>query len=120
MAELMARREATVAELAAFLAATGYHLAGRASKLISDALRWEVRRGRVLRLGRGHYAAGRAPRTTARRIRRFAARCQEWVVAVMRGDSPLPTPPDPRSPRPHHAHAPEDPPWWHLGWLWVT
>ena len=38
--------------------------AGRPGKVVSDALRWEMRRGRVRRIGRGRYAAGRIPRST--------------------------------------------------------
>lgn len=118
--ELMRRREATVAELVAALADQGHVLAGRASKVISDALRWEVRRGRVTRRRRGCYRYERAPRTTARRIRLFAARCRTWLVAVMRGQEPPPTPPDPRAYPLWVMARPEDPPWRYLGWLWVT
>ncbi|MGF1596932.1 MAG: hypothetical protein ACFCVK_08355, partial [Acidimicrobiales bacterium] len=45
VAELMARGEATVAELVQVVVGAGFDVAGRASKVISDALRWEVRRG---------------------------------------------------------------------------
>ncbi|MGF1598489.1 MAG: hypothetical protein ACFCVK_16425, partial [Acidimicrobiales bacterium] len=122
--ELMATGEVTVAELVEAVTAAGYALAGRASKVISDALRWEVRRGRVVRLGRGRYAMGRVPATTRRRIRIFAARCHAWIVAVRRQKDPPPTPPDLRITWLRHPHRPHDPPphqppWRHLGWLWV-
>ncbi len=45
----------------------------RASKDVSDALRWEVARGRVRRVARGVYAVGRLPRQTAWRMRRRLA-----------------------------------------------
>jgi hypothetical protein len=38
--------------------------AGRPGKVVSDALRWEMRRGRVRRVGRGLYSAGQIPRST--------------------------------------------------------
>jgi hypothetical protein len=43
---------------------------GRASKSVSDALRWEIARGRVNRLGRGRYGPGQMPRCTEYRIHR--------------------------------------------------
>lgn len=60
----------SVAELARLLDVDGFVVWGRPSKVVSDALRWEVRRGRVVRLGRGRYAPGRMPRGTAYRIRK--------------------------------------------------
>ena len=47
-------------------------LAGRPSKVVSDALRWEIRNGRVARCGRGQYRFAGAPVTTLARIRRRA------------------------------------------------
>lgn len=46
--------------------------AGRASKTISDALRWEIRRGRVRRWGRGRYRTGSIPRSTRWWLRQHA------------------------------------------------
>lgn len=46
----------------------GFDISGRASKQVSDALRWERRRGRVRRLARGLYGPGYVPRTTEYRI----------------------------------------------------
>jgi len=60
---------ATVAELALALSREGFGLRGRPSKVVSDALRWEVRRGRVVRLGRGVYGLGHIPRQTRSRMR---------------------------------------------------
>ena len=69
----------------------GFILPGRASKEISDSLRWEVGRSRVRRLGRGRYAAGSMPGSTRRRIRKRAgqlrvraerARWEEDAIAV--------------------------------------
>ncbi len=71
--QIRSRRTMTVAEMVGVLSDYGYRLPGRASKVISDALRWELARGRVVRVARGVYAYGRAPQTTARRIRLFAS-----------------------------------------------
>ena len=63
------RAEWTVAALVDFLGDSGFLLSGRPSKRVSDALRWEVGRGRVHRVGRGRYRAGSMPGSTRRRIR---------------------------------------------------
>lgn len=61
----------TVTELADAVAARGFTIPGRPGKTVSDALRTELVRGRVHRLGRGRYvAAATIPGTTRRRIRR--------------------------------------------------
>ena len=57
-------RPQTVPQLIEAVEARGFTIAGRASKTVSDKLRTEVRRGRVVRVGRGLYAAGRTPRST--------------------------------------------------------
>jgi hypothetical protein len=53
--ELRRRADMTVAELVTVIHGHGFSLGGRASKVISDALRWEVAAGRVQRLSRGVY-----------------------------------------------------------------
>jgi hypothetical protein len=58
----------TVPELIAGLTSWGFAVDGRPSKTVSDALRWERRRGRVMRRGRGLYSAGEMPRSTEHRI----------------------------------------------------
>lgn len=59
---------ATVPELVDRLAMYGFGVDGRPSKTVSDALRWEVRHGRVLQHGRGVYGPGPTPRATEYRI----------------------------------------------------
>jgi hypothetical protein len=59
---------ATIAELIEALGWHGFRVRGRASKAVSDALRWEMGRGRVHRLGRGVYGPGYIPRSTEYRI----------------------------------------------------
>lgn len=58
----------TVTELCAELHHWGFAVAGRPTKTVSDALRWEMQRDRVVRRGRGLYSAGYAPRGTEHRI----------------------------------------------------
>lgn len=58
----------TVDELITALEWQGFEIEGRASKQVSDALRWERRRGRVRRIARGLYGPGLVPRTTEYRI----------------------------------------------------
>jgi phosphatidylethanolamine-binding protein (PEBP) family uncharacterized protein len=81
---------ATIAELADALASQGFLVKGRASKSISDALRWERGYGRVRRLGRGRYGPAWMPRGTEHRIhtRVLALRAE---VDELLGDRMLPT-----------------------------
>jgi hypothetical protein len=58
----------TVRAMVGKLAADGYTVWGRASKVVSDALRWEIRNGRVVRIRRGVYGINRIPRSTRHRI----------------------------------------------------
>jgi hypothetical protein len=59
---------ATLAALISGLDHWGLAVGGRPSKSVSDALRWEVRRERVRRIGRGIYGPGPIPRSTEHRI----------------------------------------------------
>ncbi|MEM7340866.1 MAG: hypothetical protein AAF467_19570 [Actinomycetota bacterium] len=116
--ELMANGEMTVAQLVDTLDNAGHRILGRPSKVISDALRWEIANGRVARVARGRYRFVTAPATTIRRIRTFAARCQEWMTARTTGDTPAVLLSDPR----HHYFPDPRPlryPWEQLGWLWA-
>jgi naphthoate synthase len=58
----------TVSDLCAQLADWNFTVEGRPTKAVSDALRWEIGRGRVHRSGRGLYAPGHTPSGTAYRI----------------------------------------------------
>ncbi len=59
----------TVSELVNMLDHKGFGTDGRASKAVSDALRWEVRRGRLSHVGRGCYGLGEGlPRGTEHRM----------------------------------------------------
>lgn len=59
---------ATITEMIDALTWHGFRVGGRASKAISDALRWEIERGRVYRIGRGRYRSADIPRSTEYRI----------------------------------------------------
>ncbi len=61
-----------VSELADFVLDHGLELNGRTGKAISDALRWEIRRGRVHRLGHNLYTVGFVPRSTRQRLFKLA------------------------------------------------
>ncbi|HEU0190391.1 MAG TPA: hypothetical protein VFR17_03840 [Mycobacterium sp.] len=66
--QLFQHGTATIAELIEALAHHGFCVNGRASKAISDALRWERRYGRVYRRGRALYGPAQMPRATEYRI----------------------------------------------------
>jgi hypothetical protein len=75
---------ATVAELIDALSHHGFSVQGRQSKAVSDALRWEISRGRVHRLARGRYGPGYIPRSTDYRIHQRVLALRETVVAARR------------------------------------
>lgn len=64
----------TVRTLCHQLERRGVATPGRLSKDVSDALRGEIRRGRVRRVARGSYVAVRVPKTTAWRMRQRVRR----------------------------------------------
>lgn len=63
----------TLPEVVAGLEELGVPVPGRTSKTVSDALRWEVRKGRAVRLARSLYRAGSMPRSSEWWIRRQVA-----------------------------------------------
>ncbi|HTM85060.1 MAG TPA: hypothetical protein VL179_09190 [Mycobacterium sp.] len=87
---------ANVAELVAALIGQGFATAGRPSKAVSDALRWERQRSRVRKFGRGQYGPGWIPRGTEHRMyqRVQALRDEVASTAHSRGvaESRAPTP----------------------------
>jgi hypothetical protein len=72
----------SIAELLAELTRAGLALRGRPGKTVSDALRWEVGKGRVVRIGRATYAPGRMPRSTQWWIRRRVEHVRQSAVAL--------------------------------------
>jgi hypothetical protein len=59
----------TIAELIDGLTHQGFVFDDEGPKQVSDALRWEIRRQRVVRVRRGTYEATTWPRSTMHRIR---------------------------------------------------
>ena len=68
------RQQMRVSELVVAVRQSGFAVFGRPSKEIADALRWEVRRGRVVRLERGVYTAGYVAKVTRHRMRQRVAK----------------------------------------------
>lgn len=66
-------RPTAVPDLVAAVERWGFTFAGRPSKEVADALRWEVRRGRAVRLDRGLYGPGYVAKVTRHRMRRRLA-----------------------------------------------
>lgn len=68
----------TVGALVAAVDACGFRIEGRAGKVVSDQLRYEVARGRVHRVGRGLYVAGAVTRQARWRMQqRISALCAD-------------------------------------------
>ena len=86
----------TVAELVAGCEAEGITFTGgRASKIVSDSLRWEIRWGRVRRVRRGVYRFDRAPRSTLHWIRRRVHLLRDYLARARVGEAavfPRPSP----------------------------
>ena len=76
------QRAMTVPEIVAGVEAFGLSVPGRSSKVVSDALRWEVRKGRIVRLERSRYRTGSMPRSTEWWIRRQVAAYQDFVAPI--------------------------------------
>ena len=86
---LQLRGPSTIAEVVAELHRWGFTVAGRPSKTVSDALRWEIGRGRVFRVGRGRYREGWAPRSTEHRIIARVGALRQDVLSREGGQRPL-------------------------------
>jgi hypothetical protein len=76
----------TIDELIDALTYHGFRPVGRASKSVSDALRWEIAHGRVIRFRRGRYRSATMPRATEYRIyKRVRALHDEVAALSLRG-----------------------------------
>src|SRR5690606_19404409 len=64
----------TIRQMEAQLVRDGYSLVGRPSRVISDALRLEIEKGRVRRVARGRYRFVGMSKTTESRFRNGARR----------------------------------------------
>jgi hypothetical protein len=76
---------ATVPELIDALRYHNLDVVGRASKSVSDALRWEMNYGRVHRLKCGKYGPGWMPRGTENRIHRRVLKLREKAARLSLG-----------------------------------
>ncbi len=76
---LTERGPSSVTELVRAVEGEGFVFAGRGTKVVSDALRWEIAHGRVVKLGRGRYGFGSMPPSTRKRIRRRVRQMRERV-----------------------------------------
>jgi hypothetical protein len=85
-----ARTVLTVAQLVWAVAGDGFGLPHPANKAVSDALRWEVARGRVVRAGRGRYRSGTMPKATRSRIGARVRSLRRDAFAGRRNPPPVP------------------------------
>ena len=76
------RRPMSPAELVVLLRRSGFDLEGRPGKSVADALRWEVRRGRVVRIGRGLYGPGLVAKVTKHRMRARVAATRNRTMSL--------------------------------------
>jgi hypothetical protein len=83
---LLLHGPATVATMIETLEWQGFGVVGRASKAVSDALRWEVKRDRVRRLRRGLYGPGAMPRSTEQHINNRVMALREESAAMRASD----------------------------------
>jgi hypothetical protein len=86
---------ATIDELVDALAYHGFRPAGRPSKSVSEALRWEIFQGRAVRMRRGRYRPGKMPRATADRIYKRVRALHDDVAALSPRSRRLKSPPIP-------------------------
>jgi hypothetical protein len=78
--------KATIFDQIETLEDQGFAIEGYAAKVVSDALRWEMRKDRVRRLRRGFYGPGQMPRSTEHYIKqRYLALRDE--VSALRAES---------------------------------
>jgi hypothetical protein len=77
---------ATIPDMIEMLQYQRFYVPGRASKAVSDALRWERRHGRVRRLRRGVYGPGKMPRSTEYHIHQRVLALREQAAALNKRD----------------------------------
>ena len=82
----------SVGQLVRAVAGDGFGLPAPGNKVVSDALRWEVARGRVVRVGRGRYRSGTMPKATKSRIGTRVRALRRDAFAETRNPPSLPPP----------------------------
>jgi hypothetical protein len=103
-----AGRPLNLDDLATALDQAGWPAPDPATKSISDSLRWEVAKGRVVRVGRGRYAAGHVDRRTAWWLQR---QLDEWERVERLSESPARPAGQSTEPPTVPRRAPESPAW---------
>lgn len=82
----------SIPEIVRAIELRGFTLPANPNKVVSDALRWEVRKGRATKLRRGRYGAGFIPRSSEYRIRQrmrnTLAQAKEIRAAAVRAAEP--------------------------------
>jgi hypothetical protein len=78
----------TIGELVEALAFHGFTADGPVNKSVSDALRWERRRGRVRHIKYGVYGPGEMPRGTEHRIRQRELALRDDAIRSEAGTRP--------------------------------
>jgi hypothetical protein len=73
---------ATIPELIDALDFHGFEVAGRASQVVSDALRCEIAHQRVRRMRRGRYGPASMPRATEYRVHQKALALREEAASL--------------------------------------
>jgi len=81
------RRPLTVGGLVSAIEADGWPIAGQPNKTLADALRWELKKKRIIRVGRGRYAYGKVPRSTEWWMRNELARIRSELFAGTLADT---------------------------------
>ena len=121
--ELARHGTLTVAEMVTIVRRYRFDLGGRESKIISDALRWELTRGRVseARLvvctGTGGHHRPRHGGSGSSRSPRFVG-CR---LSLRHEPNPHPTHrPNPQDGPPTAEPHIDWPPWYNFNWLWNT
>jgi hypothetical protein len=84
---------ATVEELVDALTYHGFRPVGRPSKSVSDALRWEITHGRVIRYRRGRYRPAEMSGATEYRIFKRVRALHDQVAAMSLRGGQLQGPP---------------------------
>lgn len=79
-----AEKDLTVHELTERIERDGFTLAGRGGKTVADAIRWEVGKQRVRKVGRGLYRPGYIADTTEKRMRTRIDWAKVAVLVVRR------------------------------------
>lgn len=74
--------KSTIPDMIETLKYQGFGIPGYAAKVVSDALRWEMRKDRVRRLRHGLYGPGQMPRSTEQYIHKRYLALRDEAAAL--------------------------------------